>query len=159
VQALGGLALLYLAAEIGRDAGKVFLGTGLAWLLPGVLMLVSGIGVVSGARWARGLSLAAVAAGFVAVGFVAAGRAEIPGAVADVWEHGEARGGREVRDLMKWAAEVARADPRATLRDPEARNASGWSFTAECACPVVPWGLLVLLACASPGGRRIAREA
>jgi hypothetical protein len=160
LQGLGGLLMLWAASLLGGGPGKVFLGLGLAWLLPGILVAVSGVGVVTGARWARALSLGAVAAGSLALGLVAWNRAAIPGAVADFIEYGEREHGssREMADAFKRLRAQGGGDPVAVLRDPELAKTSAWTFTVECCCPVFPWYLVLLVACGLPWGRRIARS-
>jgi len=157
-QALGGLMLAWVATLVGGKAGGTFFGLCLAWLLPGLVLATSGAGVVTGARWGRALSLAAVAAGALALGLVAWNRAAIPAAVADFYEYVEREHGssRDVADLLKRMQAAGQGDPVAVLRDPDTARVSAWTFTVECCCPVVPWYLVVLLACALPGGRRIA---
>jgi hypothetical protein len=160
MQGLGGLMLLWAASLLGGGSAKVFLGLGLVWLVPGVLLAVSGVGVVMGTRWARGLSLASVAVGCLAFGLVAWNRDAIPAAVADFIEYGEREHGssKDMAGLYKRLRESGGGDPSAVLRDPEMSKASAWTFTAECCCPVVPWYLIVLIACGFPSGRRIARS-
>ncbi len=159
-QVLGGLAMAFAAMQLGGEAGAVFLGLCLAWSGPGILLAISGVGVVAGWRRARGLSLAAVAAGCLALGLVAANRAGIPGAVADLIDYGEKHqdSRSDLAALTKRLRGKGVDDPVAVLRNPELAGASAWTLAGECACPVVPWYLVVLLACALPSGRRIARE-
>jgi len=152
-QCLAALGMAYVAAEMGGGAAAVFLGLATAWFVPGVLLGASGVGVVAGARWARGCSLAAVGAMALALGLVAANRDAIPGAVASLVEFGEKQGG--AADLVRKLREGAGGDPVAALRDPEQAAPSAWAFTAECGCGM-PWYLLVLAACASPAGRRLS---
>lgn len=159
-QVVGGLLMAFAAMQLGGEAATVFYGLCLSWLLPGALLAGSGVAVVSGSRRARALSLLAVAAGCLALGLVASHRMGIPGAVADLVEFGEKQqdSRSEMAALIRRLRKAAGEDPVATLRDPHAVNPAAWTFAGECACPVVPWYLVVLLACALPAGRRIARE-
>jgi hypothetical protein len=154
-QALGGIAMAWVAAEVGGSSGNVFFGLAAAWFLPGILLAISGLGVVMGARWGRSASLAAVALMVLSLAFVAAERRAIPGAIADAWEHGERAGPAPVVDLLRKSRKTGSMDAMETLRDPDLGEGSSWMFTLECGCGL-PWYLVVLAACGLPSGRRIA---
>lgn len=152
-QCLGAMGMAYMAAEVGGPAGTVFFALAAAWFVPGLLLAASGVGVVAGTRWGRGLSLAAAGAMVLSLVLVAANRKPIPGAVAGLVEFGEKQGG--AAEIVKKFREGGSGDPVAALRDPDQAEASAWVFTAECGCGM-PWYLVVLAVCALPAGRRIA---
>lgn len=152
-QCLGAMGMAYMAAEVGGPAGTVFFGLAAAWFVPGILLAASGVGVVAGIRWGRGLSLVAAGAMVLSLVLVAANRRPIPGAVASLVEYGEKQGG--AAEIVKKFRSSAGGDPVAALRDPHQADASAWVFTVECGCGL-PWYLVVLAACALPAGRRIA---
>ena len=160
VQALGGLMLVLAGMQVPGPAAAVFFGAGAAWLVPGLVLAASGVGVVLGSRWARGLSLGAVAAGAAALALVAVNRRSIPPAMADGIEyaasHPDAKGGPG--EMLARLRRSPEGDPVATFRNPELLEYTGWTFTGYCCCPIVPWYLVVLLACAPSWGRRIAKE-
>ncbi len=152
-QCLAGLLMAFAAAEVGGGAGTVFLGLAASWFLPGILLGVSGVGVVSGARWGRGLSLAAAGAMALSLVLVAVNRRPVPGAIADLMEYAERH--PDAAPLVKRVRSMEGGDPVAALRDPDQAAASAWAFALECGCGL-PWYLLVLAACASPSGRLLA---
>jgi len=157
LQFLTGLLLLALALSGPSSAAGPIAMLGLAWLLPGFLLGAGGIGIVIGAPWARRVSLAAAIVGIAFLGGVGAARQSIPPAVADEGEwalhHPEAP--PLARDLWKRAGRDS--DALAILRDPSQANTIGWTYSAYCCCPVLPWYLVVLLVCALPAGKRIAK--
>ena len=156
---LGGFQCLFAllgvlaAAEVGGSAGTVFIGIAAAWFLPGILLLVSGIGVVVGARWGRVLSLVAAGTMVASIALVASNRKGIPEAIASLVEF-EGKQGPAVEIVKKFRASES-GDPVFALRDPDQARISAWFFTGYCGC-AMPWYLLVLSACALPSGRRIA---
>jgi hypothetical protein len=154
LQALGGAVLLWWALQLRGPSTGTLCGAAAAWIVPGVLLAASGVGVTSGARWGRSASLAAVLAGALAVSLVALGRLAVPPAMADAVEYvlsrPEAKG-----DL---AQALRRHRPVESLRDPALVPVHAWTFTAYCGCPVLPWYLTVLFACGGPWARRLSRE-
>jgi hypothetical protein len=160
IQVLAGLLLVGVALSGPASATESFLLLGLAWLVPGLLLGAGGVGVVLGSRWARRISLAAVIGSLAFLGCVGAFRRSLPPAVADAGEwaiqHPEAP--PIAKDLWKKMVRGPDQDNLALLRDPSQAGAIGWAYTAYCGCPVLPWYLVVLLACALPSGRRIAKE-
>ncbi len=161
LQAVGGLLMLFAGMQLKGSSATTFFTMAAAWVLPGAVLAVSGIGVVTGARWARGLSLAAVGFGVLLVVPVALGRTGIPTAVADLLAVGKAQPGDSsaVPDLLKFATKVAGTDPEQQLRSGEGAEAQQWVLTAECCCPALPWQVVLLLVCGTPMGGRIAGEA
>lgn len=158
MQAVGGLLMLFAGMQLKGASASTFFVMAAAWVLPGTVLAVSGIGVVTGARWARGLSLAAVGLGLLLVVPVALGRAGIPTAVADLLAVGKAQtgGSSAVPDLLKFATKAAGTDPEAQLRSGEGAEAQQWVLTAECCCPALPWQVVLLVVCGTPMGGRIA---
>lgn len=152
-QALGALLMAYGAAEVGGKPGGVFFGLAAAWFVPGILLGASGVGIVAGTRWGRGLSFAAFGAMALSLGIVTAYRGETPEAVLGLIEYGEKQ--PEVAPWVKRARSSAGGDPFAALRDPDQAAISAWMYTLYCGCGM-PWYLLVLGVCALPAGRRIA---
>ncbi len=158
LQGLGGLALLWLGMQMKGSAAGVFFLLGGAWLLPGVALAAGGVGIVSGARWGRWLSVGAVAMGVGALSLVAERRTTIPPAVADAIEfasaHPEAKGA--LADTLVRLRKDKSGDPVVILRDPGQADVQGWAYAVYCGCPVLPWYALLLLACVPTWGRRLA---
>lgn len=144
--------------QLKGPGAATFLLASAAWLLPGALLVAAGIGIVIGARWARGLSLAAVAAGAAGVGAVALRRERIPPAVADLVEFASSQGGvqKQLSEALANLRKGPTGDPVAILRDPAQAPVQGAIYTGYCCCPALPWQILLLLVCATPLGRRIA---
>ncbi len=164
---LGGLqvlagGLLALAALAGPpEARGPFLLLGMAWLVPGILLLVAGLGLAIGRPWGRLLSLGTVAVAFACFVAVGVQRRGIPPAVAAIgeWGLGRPEAPKWAKDLYEqWRADFEKRtgekDPMAMLRQPAQAGAIGWAYTGLCACPVVPWYLVLLFALAPPWGRR-----
>jgi len=161
LQALGGLLMcaVALSAPVGARAG--FLLAGVAWLVPGLLLGLSGVAVTAGWSSARGLCLAAVAAAALGIGTFAAARRSVPPAVAEAGEWmlthpeftPEARD--TVRDLFRrFSGAGERIEPLdavRALRDPEIGESAARWYAGYCCCPVLPWYLLVLLAAVRRG--------
>ncbi len=159
LQALGGLALVGVALSGPADSRGAFLLLGTAWFLPGILLGASGVLVTLRSPWGRAVSVAAVLAGSLGIGLVAANRTSIPPAMAETGE---------------WAVRHPEAPPWAkkllddvlggktdlqfrALREPSMRSDYGWLYAGYCGCPVIPWYLTLLLACAGPWARRLSR--
>ena len=159
LQALTGLLLCGIALTGPPSSRGAFLLLGAPWLLPGLLLGISGVLVTLRSPRGRMLSLVAVAAGALGIGIVAVHRASVPPSVADAGEwalgHPEAPpwAKKMFQEMSRGNGEMQLAD----LRDPDRRNAQGWIFTGYCCCPVLPWYLTILFACAPPWGKRIAR--
>ena len=161
MQGLSGLFLLYAATRFTGPTAGAFLLMGLAWLLPGVALAAGGVGLLAGARWGRRLSVIAVLLGAGGVGLVAARRASIPPAMADGIELAT-RVAREQKsplaDILEKSRQGPAGDPVVGLRDPGQASVQGWFYTAYCCCPVLPWYILVLVACIPAWGRRLERD-
>ena len=154
LQALAGLMMCGVALSAPGGAREAFLLGGLAWLVPGVLLGVSGVAVTAGWPSARRLCFVAVAAAAAGIGAFTVGRESVPPGVADAGEWMLSH-----PDTPEWGLKLLRDaaddDPRRTiglLRDPEVAGAAAWAYSGYCCCPVLPWYLLVLLAAAA-GGR------
>jgi hypothetical protein len=156
IQALGGLGIVLGGAQIPGGAGRTFLLLGLAWLLPGLLLAGSGVAIVAGWSRAKAATVAAVAAGILALLLVAAGRAAIPGALADgiryAADHPEA--GKELKAVTERFRKEAGDDPDRMLRDPALAPVYAWTFTGYCACPVLPWYAVLMVASLLYPGKR-----
>jgi len=160
LQVLVGAALLLLGME-GPESGRtVFPLMALGWILPGTLLAAGGVGVVLGRRWGRALSLAAVLAGASLLVLVALHREDIPPAVADSTEwvanHPDAKGAPG--DFLRKLIQGKGAASLRTLRDPSLASEMGWAYTGAQCLPVLPWYLVVLVACGSKWGDRIVRK-
>ena len=154
LQALAGLMMCGVALAAPGDARGAFLLGGLAWLVPGILLGLSGVAVTAGWPPARRLCFVAVAAAAAGIAAFTVGRESVPAGVADAGEwmlsHPETP-----EWGLKLLRDAADGDPRQTirlLRDPEVAGTAGWAYSAYCCCPVLPWYLLVLAA-AAMGGR------
>ena len=156
-QGLGGAALIAVGMLLKGGSAGVFYFLGAAWLLPGVALAASGVGVVTGARWGRRLSVAAVILGAVTLSIVALRRTTIPPAMADAIEfaseHPDAKGG--LGDTLARVRKERDVDPVVFLRDPDQASLQGWFYTGYCGCPGIPWYAVLLFACVPAWGRRI----
>jgi hypothetical protein len=153
LQALAGLMMCGVALSAPGEARGAFLLGGLAWLVPGVLLGLSGVAVTAGWPSARRLCFVAVAAAAAGIGAFILGRGSVPAGVADAGEwmlsHPE---------TPEWGLKIVRdaadGDPRRTialLRDPEVAETAAWAYSGYCCCPVLPWYLLVLAAAFTKG--------
>lgn len=153
LQALAGLMMCGVALSAPGGARGAFLLGGLAWLVPGVLLGLSGVAVTAGWPSARRLCFVAVAAAAAGVAAFTVGRESVPPGVADAGEWILSH-----PDTPEWGLKLLReyseGDPRQTirlLRDPDVAETAGWAYSAYCCCPVLPWYLLVLLASFAKG--------
>lgn len=160
LQAMGGVALLVAGMQVEAPASTTLFLAGMAWLLPGAALAVGGIGLTTGARWGRWLSVGAVLLAAAAVLPLALRREAIAPALADLVEYGRRNPGiaRSVSGVMAKAKEEQGRDPVETLRDPAIAADAGTVYTGICCCPGLPWQLLVLLACLPPWGARLVRR-
>ena len=159
LQALGGLALCGIALSGPAGSRGVFLLLGLAWFVPGALLGASGVLVTARSPRARIACVAAVLAWALGVGLVGACRGSIPPAVADTgeWALGHPEAPPAAKRFLDEVLKGRTAIQIEALRDPSMRSDFGWLYTGYCCCPVLPWYLTLLLACAGPWARRLSR--
>lgn len=157
-QVLAGLAFVAIALVGPEGAGRPFLLIGCAWTLPGILLGVGGAMITTGARGCRATSIAAVALGAALFAAVALDRTRIPLAIVETRDWS-----LKHPDLPPWARKLYQDvatkdgnDPLEMARDPVNADVLGWAYTGACCVPLLPWHLVVLLACAGPWGRRLA---